>query len=111
MATVVRIQRVNGEVVQDCDVYIGRACSRGGWNLNQSKWHNPFKFDTHGEDTLALYEQHVRNSGLINDIEELRGKRIGCWCVPHKKCHGEILVKILNEKLPIRRILRLNVIR
>lgn len=110
MTTVVRIRRENGHVVQDCDVYIGRACNRGGWDLPQSKWHNPFKFTTHGEHTLALYEQHIRTSGLINDIEELRGKRLGCWCVPDKPCHGQILVKLLNERT-LQKSLRLNIIR
>ena len=29
--TVVRLRRAQGVVVQDCDVYIGRACQQGGW--------------------------------------------------------------------------------
>jgi len=45
------------------------------------------------------------NSTLINDIEELRGMVLGCWCVDHTldealsepRCHGDILVKILNN--------------
>lgn len=40
--TVVRIRMERGKVVQDCDVYIGRACNMGGWRLRQSKWANPF---------------------------------------------------------------------
>lgn len=96
MTTVVRIQRKNNKVVQDCDVYIGRACYRGGWELPQSKWHNPFTLNKYGSDAIILYEKYIRESGLLNDIEELRGKRLGCWCKP-KQCHGDILVKLLNE--------------
>jgi hypothetical protein len=106
MATVVRIRRQGGQVVQDCDVYIGRYCDRGGWNLPQSKWHNPYK----GEGAILLYEQYIRSSPLINDIEELRGKILGCWCRP-SSCHGDVLVKILNERTPTPRIMTLNIIR
>lgn len=100
MTTVVKIQRKNGEIIQDCDVYIGRTCTRGGWDLPQSKWHNPFK----GPGAVELYEQYILASPLINEIEELRGKRLGCWCKP-QPCHGDVLVKILRE-----RSLKLNVI-
>jgi len=103
--TVVRIRRENGQVVQDCDVYIGRACNRGGWDLPQSKWHNTFK----GENAIVLYEQYIRASPLMNEIEELRGKRIGCWCFP-SPCHGNVLVKILTERSIPRKILTLSII-
>ena len=44
-----------------------------------------------------MYEQYIRSSPLINDIEELRGKVLGCWCKP-SPCHGDILLKILDER-------------
>lgn len=96
---VVKIQRKNGQVLQWCDVYIGRSCHRGGWNLSKSKWHNPFVVGKHGDVTEVLfqYENHVRNSYLINDIDELYGKTLGCWCAPNY-CHGHILQKLLREK-------------
>lgn len=49
-----------------------------------------------------LYE-----SGLINSIEELRGKTLGCWCVEHECvansetyaiCHGQALVKQIRSE-------------
>ena len=40
---VVRMRRHKGYVVQDCDVYIGRECRRGGWDLPASKWANPYR--------------------------------------------------------------------
>lgn len=96
LTTVVHLKRKDGVVVQDCDIYIGRACNMGGWRLTQSKWHNPFTIKTHGEKVFELYEEYIRSSPVIKDIEELRGKRLGCWCAPNR-CHGDILVKILNE--------------
>jgi len=77
------------------DIYIGRP----------SKWGNPF---THIKDqnTLAKYlvstrkeaidsyRQWILNgegSYLLKDIEELRGKTLGCWCKP-LPCHGDVLI-------------------
>lgn len=78
------------------DVYIGRP----------SKWGNPF---THGsdrktraafivksrEEAIRRYEEYLFSSGLIKDIEELRGKVLGCWCKP-QACHGDVLARLLN---------------
>lgn len=70
------------------NVYIGRP----------SKWGNPFTIGKDGtrEEVIEKFEQYIRSSDLINDIEELRGKTLGCWCSP-KPCHGDVLIKILEE--------------
>ncbi|CAH6420013.1 Domain of unknown function (DUF4326)-containing protein [uncultured virus] len=106
--TIVHLKRKNGQVIQDCDVYIGRAWNMGGWNLPQSKWHNPFTVKQYGDQALILYEQYIRASPLMNDIEELRGKQLGCWCVP-APCHGNILVKILDARTTGWKPLTLNI--
>lgn len=97
--TVVHMKRKDGEVVQDCDVYIGRACNMGGWRLKKSEWHNPFFVKEEGRQAaLDKYEKHVReNEGLMSKLETLRGKRLGCWCAPDM-CHGDVLVKLLDER-------------
>jgi hypothetical protein len=33
---------------------------------------------------------------LLNDLNELKGKKIGCWCKP-KSCHGDILVELIKK--------------
>lgn len=111
--TVVRLRRINGVVVQDCDVYIGRKIFRGGWNLPQSKWHNPFPRTSNSltahRDATEAYDAYIRSSrpDLLASLEELRGKRLGCWCKNSEsddpdeqaiRCHGEVLVQLLNEK-------------
>ena len=100
MSEVVRIRKKNGEIVQGCNIYIGRSCTMGGWNLKESKWANPFSVKEYGRDkALKLYEEHIRNTPkLWNQLEELDGKILGCWCKPDP-CHGDILIKLLNEKL------------
>jgi hypothetical protein len=82
------------------DVYIGRP----------SKWGNPF---THKKDknTLAKYVVKDRNEAiesyrkwitegdgmyLLNDLEELKGKTLACWCKP-LSCHGDILLELLSK--------------
>lgn len=79
------------------DVYIGRP----------SKWGNPF---SHKEDTVAEFKVGSREEALIKykewlmsqpellkDLEELKGKTLGCWCKP-LPCHGNILAEIVDEK-------------
>lgn len=97
--TVVKIQRRGGVVIQDCDLYVGRACFRGGWQLYQSKWHNPFKVGIDGslEEILQKYENYVRATTLYDQLEELSGLRLGCWCHPNP-CHADVLVRLLAEK-------------
>ena len=81
MATVVRIKRSKGEIVQDCDVYIGRACNQGGWNLPESRWKNPYTISRYGsaEVCVRLYREYLmRNKELLAHLPELRVK---CWVV------------------------------
>lgn len=72
------------------DVYIGRP----------SKWGNPFEIGKDGTraQVIAKYEEWIRNNPeLLEQISELEGKTLACWCKP-KPCHGDVLVKILNER-------------
>lgn len=83
------------------DVYIGRG--RG------SPWGNPY---SHRAGTLAKYvvltpgeaitryEAYLRNTPeLLARLHELKGKRLGCWCKPNP-CHGDVLVKLVEEFCP-----------
>lgn len=79
-------------------VYIGR--ENKTFNFQCSKWHNPFvcEDETMRDMVLDLYEKHIRNTPeLWNSLEELDGLNLYCWCSP-KACHGDILIKLLNEK-------------
>ena len=96
---VVRLARRGGALLQGCDCYIGRAVTRGGWNLNASIWANPFKRQQNFPpgSTLSAYEQHVRSSPfLMYEIPSLAGKTLGCWCKPNP-CHGDVLAKLVKE--------------
>lgn len=79
-------------------VYIGRNMSHYVPGAVGSKWANPFKVDKYGrEGCLKQYEEYVRSTpALINSIDELRGKVLGCWCAP-EPCHGHVLIKLIDE--------------
>jgi len=81
------------------DIYIGRP----------SKWGNPF---SHKEDTIAKYKVNTREVSieafrkwitegegmyLLNDLHELDGKILGCWCKP-KSCHGDVLIELIEKQ-------------
>lgn len=80
------------------DVYIGRP----------SPWGNPFshkdgtlaKFKVGSvKEAIAQYEVYLRGSPeLLERLETLRGKILGCWCKPGP-CHGDVLIKLLEENV------------
>ena len=90
-----RIKRQNGVLVQNCDVYISYRMNNDHWNLPRSKWANPFK--NADPQRLAKYAEHVKRK-LWHDLDSLDGKLLGCWCDDVHRCHGSVLVSLLEEK-------------
>ena len=75
---------------QDHDIYIGRG----------SKWGNPFKIGKDGnrKEVIDKYEEYIRKRPeLLKDLNELKNKKLGCYCFP-LLCHGEVLIKLIEEK-------------
>jgi len=75
------------------DVYIGRG----------SKWGNPFKinndYGSTREFVIQQYEKYItegKGMHLLNDLHELKGKVLACYCSP-KPCHGDVLIKLIEE--------------
>jgi len=79
------------------DIYIGRP----------SKWGNPF---SHLPGTLAKFICKDRQEAvasfrkwitcgegqhLLNDLHQLKGKTLGCWCKP-QSCHGDVLAELAD---------------
>lgn len=93
--TVVHNQR------DEFDVYIGREVADFG--LPASKWGNPFvmadESDAERDRALAEYRAWiVEQPELMAALDELRGKRLACWCAP-KPCHGNVLVELVEAQL------------
>ena len=62
-------------------IYIGR----------RSKWGNQFT----GEDCIKKFEENLPSSGLLNDLKELKGKILACFCKPGP-CHGDVLARLAD---------------
>lgn len=77
------------------DIYIGRG----------SKWGNPYPINEMlgrtREVVIALYAKYLATSfygkNLLKDLDELEGKRLGCYCKP-LACHGDILVELIEKR-------------
>jgi hypothetical protein len=80
------------------DVYIGRDFLE----FKGIGWGNPFKVEPGcgWKCVSEKYEAYVRSRpDLMARLPELKGKALGCWCTPRKHCHGDVLVKLVNETL------------
>ncbi len=87
-------------------IYIGRDMNFYVEGAIKSKWHNPYpvkkdkKYKTSTkrytlDESLRLYREHIEtNPELINDLHDLVGKTLGCWCKPNR-CHGDILAELV----------------
>jgi hypothetical protein len=67
-------------VVPEAAVYIGE--HHGPRRLRRANWYNPYKIDKYGrvsdgtrEEVVAKDGRHLYDSGLINDIHELRAAK------------------------------------
>lgn len=102
LTRVVRLRRRGGHIVQDCDVYIGRRWTVGGWDLPQSEWANPYTVRQVGSaaEAVRLYEhEHLaRRPDLVAKVGSLKGLVLGCWCKnrPDDPCHGDVLARLAD---------------
>ena len=70
------------------DVFIGRP----------SVWGNPFYLtkQTTRAAVIDRYRQWIwTQPKLLGRLQELRGKRLGCYCSP-LPCHGDVLAEMAN---------------
>src|SRR5258706_7176463 len=94
MTTRVNMKMSKGKVVNPYDVYTGRACYRGGWELKKSPFHNPYT----GKDAVYQYYKYMmadeQKELRKKAKKELKNKKIGCFCSKEKgnlSCHAEVL--------------------
>lgn len=76
------------------DIYIGRG----------SPWGNPFPIDEASGNTrevviekyrVHLFKQVTRGDVTIQQLLELDGKTLGCFCKP-KACHGDVIASAVE---------------
>lgn len=77
------------------------------------KWGNPFVVGTHettgcgtfyacdtAREAVAKFKHHCADRGFaypIDEIDELRGKNLACWCPLDQPCHADVLLDIANS--------------
>ena len=81
------------------DILISRPSKWGSPFSNKSHSTAPFKTKTRKESVEAHKDWLLNGDGryLLNDLHELRGKTLGCWCLSSVSCHGDILVELVNN--------------
>lgn len=87
-----RIQRkrTRGWRMPPNTVYVGRP----------SKWANPcvIEHERQRADAIAWYEAHIAPNIPPEDLRELRGKNLACYCPLDKPCHADVLLRLANAK-------------
>lgn len=66
-----------------------------------TKWGNQFVIGKDGtrEQVVEKYRKWILTQPqLLNSLHELNGKILGCYCAP-EKCHGDILIELINSEL------------
>lgn len=81
---------------QDFDVDVGRG----------TKWGNPFSHDPKSrakfivssrEEAVRLFRHWILGQPhLLADLHELKGKRLGCYCLP-AECHAVFLAELADR--------------
>lgn len=90
------------------NIYVGRYgrifINKEIFNYKGSKWGNPFKITKEMtiDQSLTKYLHYLFTSKLIFQIDELKGKILGCFCDKQKEgkkilCHAQLLSDIVNN--------------
>lgn len=77
-----------------------------------SKWGNPFKVTPERSQILAVGAFQTwltvegvtagivdRKQWMLDNLKELRGKNLACWCKPGTACHADVLLRLANGAL------------
>jgi hypothetical protein len=95
-----------------------------GWRMPENSvkvdrstvWGNPFQVGKHGDAAYCvelyrlmiggmvpisfgrgMYEDASAHSHFIREnIGQLRGKNLACWCKPGAPCHADVLLELAN---------------
>lgn len=79
-------------------VYVGRAMHRGGWHLTASPLASPYRPGPDGTraEVIAKYRDYLLGrQDLLALLPGLRGRRLGCWCVP-EPCHAQVIAELAD---------------
>jgi hypothetical protein len=65
------------------------------------KWGNPYKVGEYGsaESCVKLFTDDLLHPNTrlgfdFEEIEQLRGKNLACFCAPGSPCHADVLLRL-----------------
>lgn len=107
---------INIKSGEQYDVYIGRGSIYGNpyTHIKTGKTKATYVVATRKEALESYRDYIINNPELLNNIEQLRGKTLGCFCVKSDEykegdkllCHGQIIQALLDY--PARQYLPIN---
>lgn len=80
-------------------VYVGRAMHRGGWHLAGSPLASPYRPGPDGtrKEVVEKYRAYLLSRPDLRALlPGLRGRRLGCWCVP-RPCHAQVIAELADS--------------
>lgn len=92
----------------ESNVYIGRKgivfVDGQRFPPHNSPFANPFKVGKDGtrEEVLEKFRAYMKarlqaEPDLKQQLQQLKGKQLGCWCHP-ERCHGDILLELIEDQ-------------
>ena len=88
------------EWIRSGGVYVGHKVNNEKLTHEGSKWGNPHPLKVHKSRSKVVEmfrETIMENEEVMKDIGELKGKKLGCWCSPHR-CHAEVLHELAGNR-------------
>ncbi|MGN6417770.1 MAG: DUF4326 domain-containing protein [Pseudobacter sp.] len=86
-----RIQRKRtaGWKMPENTIYVGRP----------TKWGNPYKINEKVDraNAVALFKEYIEQYVPKEELEELKGKNLACWCKEGSPCHADVLLELANK--------------
>ncbi len=64
-----------------------------------SEIEGPFKPIMDRAEAVAAYRSWItEQSDLMDELTELRGKNLACWCPLGEPCHADVLLRLANKQ-------------
>jgi hypothetical protein len=82
------------------DVLIARPSDFGNPYSHLSQSSAEFKVATRDEAVNKYREYILGRPDLLALLPTLKGKRLGCWCRASQRCHGDVLIELIDELYP-----------
>lgn len=106
MSNRIQRKRIKGWRMPSNTVYVGRPSMWGNpFNWREMKgrvedprlWaYNKFIDWITGEDLDTTY--YYERLAVVNNIENLYGKNLACWCPLDQPCHADILLRLATKE-------------